>query len=206
MWTAEESATTDPNFSVTVAAFTAASNMIMCQETANATDKLFSATIHTQRLRQLCLGDGNVDALLDRLDGSSSDRAWEAAHRLRDLLGDSLPSYLLARYRTESHWGPRTAYVFHAIGYARQSDDAVNLGKLAVGDRSKVVRYRGCMLLAYSLRRDLLPFLEQELKNAKDEETQNDIIAAMDSIVEQNYNYFVDREHTGKVTWRVSDY
>ena len=59
------------------------------------------------------------------------------------------------------------------------------------------------MLLAYSLRKELLPFLEEELARAKDEETREDILAAMDAIVEQNHNYFVDSEHTGKLKLNV---
>lgn len=34
----------------------------------------------------------NIDALLDRLDGSGSDREWEAADRLRDTLGHNVYS------------------------------------------------------------------------------------------------------------------
>ena len=59
------------------------------------------------------------------------------------------------------------------------------------------------MLLAYSLRTNLLPFLEAALDKARDEETRNDITAAMDAIIEQNHNFFIDRNHTGKVKWNV---
>ena len=153
---------------------------------------------------QICSSDADISTLLDSLDGSGSETEWSAACRLREVLGNNLPRYLLARYRSQKHWGPRTAYLYHALRYARLSDDAVNLGMLAVGDRSKVVRSRACMLLAYSLRTDLLPFLEAELDKAKDEETRNDITAAMDAIVEQNHNFFVDRNHTGKVRLRIA--
>jgi hypothetical protein len=145
----------------------------------------------------------SIDALLDRLDGSGSDREWEAADRLRDILGDEVPKHLLARYRSQRSWRPRSSYVYHALRYARQSEAAIELGKLAVTDKSSVVRYRACMLLAYSLRRELLPFLEQELPRAADEKTRGDIAAAMDAIVEQNQHYFADRDHSEKVTLNI---
>ena len=147
--------------------------------------------------------NAEVHALLEALDGSESDQAYDARGRLRELLGDDLPNYLLARYRSQRHWRRRTDYVYEALRYARRSEEAVNLGKLAVSDRSKMVRHRACALLAYSLRRDLLPFLEEELAKAKDGETRDDIVAAMDAIVEQNHHYFVDRNHTGDWTWNV---
>jgi hypothetical protein len=59
------------------------------------------------------------------------------------------------------------------------------------------------MLLAYSLRRELLPFLEQELASSADEKTRGDIEAAMDAIAEQNQHYFADRDHSGKVTLNI---
>ena len=147
--------------------------------------------------------EASVDDLLDALDGSGSEREWEAADRLRTILDDDLPKYLLTRYRSQKSWKPRSSYVYHATRYAKQSEAAIKLGKLAVGDKSSVVRYRACKLLAYSLRRELLPFLEQRLSKAKDEKARGDIEAAMDAIVQQNHNYFVDRDHSGKVTLNI---
>ncbi len=143
--------------------------------------------------------ESEVDALIDHLDGRDTEQHWNAVRRLRELFGDDLPSVLLDSYRSQTQWRRRNSYLYHAIGYARRNDDAVSLGKLAVGDRSKMVRYRACMLLAYSLRQDLLPFLEEQLAKTKDEETREDLIAAMDAIVEQNHNYFADRDHSGMV-------
>lgn len=147
--------------------------------------------------------DTSLDVLLNKLDGSGSDQEWRAVRQLRAVLGDKLPTYLLARYRTQRSWKPRSAYLYHSVRYARRSEDAIELGKLAVQDRAAVVRYRACMLLAYSLRRDLLPFLEVELGRVKNDATRRDIAAAMDAIMEQNHNYFVDREHSGKVSLNI---
>lgn len=76
------------------------------------------------------------------------------------------------------------------------------LGKLAIRDRSNVVRYEGCMLSAYSLSKDVIPDLEMAKKNASNE-TVADIAAAIDAIKHQNANYFVDRDHYRMVTLNI---
>jgi hypothetical protein len=147
--------------------------------------------------------EASIDALIDCLDGSGSDSEWKAVDRLRETLNDDLPKYLLARYKSQGSWKARSSYVYHATRYAKESEAAIELGKLAVSDKSSVVRYRACKLLAYSLRRELLPFLEQERFKATDEKTLGDIEAAMDAIAEQNHNFFADRDHSGKVTLNI---
>jgi hypothetical protein len=87
--------------------------------------------------------------------------------------------------------------------YARESDDAVALGRDALHDRSKVVRYRACMLLAYSLRRDALPELREVLQSLEGKAGHEDVEAAIDAITRQNHHYFIDRVHSGKVTLTI---
>lgn len=147
--------------------------------------------------------DSELSALVDDLDGSGSENEWRAVKRLREALQCDLPKVLLARYQSQKSWKPRSSYVYHATRYARESDAAVELGKLATSDRSKVVRYRACKLLAYSLRRELLPFLSKLLSDTSDQTTRGDIEAAMDAIATQNHNYFVDRDHSGKVRMNI---
>ena len=147
--------------------------------------------------------DAHINALIDCLNGRDTQQRMDANGRLHELLGDRLPRYLLLRYHTQKHWQSRHDYVYQAQIYARRSEDAIALGKLAVSDRSKEVRFRACALLAYSSRRDLLPFLQEKLEKAKDPETREDIIAAMDAITEQNHHYFMDRDHSGKLKWYV---
>jgi len=144
----------------------------------------------------------HVEQLLDKLDGRGSDEEWEAVYKLREALGDSFPSYLLPRYRAARRAGERSSCVYHSIRYARESADAVELGRLAIQDRSKVVRHEGCLLLAYSLRKDVVPDLKAALEMA-DGETHADLAAAIDAIEHQNHNYFVDREHSGKITLNI---
>ena len=96
----------------------------------------------------------------------------------------------------------RAACVFYCLEFARVSDDAVNLAKIAITDRSKVVRYRACMVFACSLRMDVLPFLENAVQTARGE-TRGDLVAAIDAIEHQNQNFFLDREHAGMTTLNV---
>lgn len=147
--------------------------------------------------------DIEIESLLDRLDGSGSDNEWEAVEILRKGLGETLPTLLLNRFSVSSKWSQRASLVYHAIKYARQSEDAVKLGLLAVEDRSKIVRYRGCMLLACSLRKDIVSTL-RHLSCAALGDTKADLLAAIDAIEHDNQNYFVDRDHSGLVELKVA--
>ena len=66
-------------------------------------------------------------------------------------------------------------------------------------DKAKGVRYRGAMLLAYSLRKDVLPQLRAALETLADGPGAGDLAAAIDAIENENHNYFVDRTHSGKI-------
>lgn len=143
-----------------------------------------------------------VAELLDCLDGSGSYKEFYAVGQLRKLEGE-FPKLLLEKYRASRQWQVRNSCVYHSVRYARSSAEAVQLGMEAVSDKSHAVRYRACMLLAYSLDRDVLPRLNQLETNAVDERTLQDMRAAIDSIENQNSDYFVDREHSGSITLRV---
>jgi hypothetical protein len=146
--------------------------------------------------------EADIPALLARLDGSGSKDEWEAVNALR-ALGSRTPTLLLQRYRVARKWPARSSCVYHAVRYARESEDAVTLGREALRDRSGPVRYRGCMLLAYSLRRDLLSELREQLMAAGPRSDRDDLRAAIDAIENGNANYFVDRDHSGKVTLTI---
>src|SRR5512145_2286641 len=101
-----------------------------------------------------------IESLLQRLDGSGSDDEWAAAKELRTF-GNALPELLLRKYRAAREWRVRSSCVYHALRYARECEASVTLGREAIRDRSKVVRYRACMLLAYAQRKDSLPDLRE---------------------------------------------
>lgn len=138
-----------------------------------------------------------IDQLIDRLDGSGSADSWDAARQLHVELGADLPRYLLARYQTNKRWGARSSYLYHSVRYASTSAAAIELALCGVLDRSKAVRYRACMLLACSRRKDLVPALEA-LAEKVPANTKADLMAAIDAIESENHNYFVDRDHSEK--------
>jgi hypothetical protein len=143
------------------------------------------------------MNDKNVQTRLQRLDGSGSDSEWAAVKELRDV--PNLPRLLLGRFRSTRAWKARASCVFHAIRYAMTDDDAVTLGVEAPNDKARVVRYRGCMLLAWSQRQSVVPALRKALALVKDPAGQEDVRAAIDAIESRNHNFFVDRGHTGNV-------
>jgi hypothetical protein len=137
-------------------------------------------------------------ARLDTRNGSDAETAWS---ELRPL-GNAVVPYLVEAYRRAKRGEMRVVLVFHAIRFARTSDDAVALGLAALKDRATLVRHRACGLLAYSLRREVLPAL-RDLLTHPDARTVDDAKAAIDAIERQNHHYFVDRDHSGRVKWEV---
>jgi hypothetical protein len=142
------------------------------------------------------------DDALAQLDGRGSDAEWRAVKYLTATLGDRMPSVLLMRYRESSLAGARASCVFHSTRYARTEPAAVELGLLALTDRAKKVRYRACELLAYAQKSETLANLRQTLKSATGD-FRADVLAAIDAIESHNHHFFVDREHSGKVTWNI---
>jgi hypothetical protein len=145
--------------------------------------------------------DMMADELLSRLDGSGSDDEWAAVMKLRER-GD-FPHLLLERFRVSRAWKARSSCVYHAIRYARHDADAIAIGKEAITDKSKVVRYRGCMLLAYSQKKELLPILKHALEGTNDPVGKADLLAAVGAIEHENHNFFVDRKHSGKAKMEI---
>lgn len=145
-----------------------------------------------------------AQALLQRLDGSGSQEEYDAVAQLRRLLGPELPRYLLETYRSSKKWQQRAACAFRALADARQSEDALTLGREAIRDRSKVVRYRAGMLLAWAQRPEVIPELRALLdEKGRGPETE-DLAAALDALENRNPNYYVDRDHSGMVTLDVT--
>lgn len=139
-------------------------------------------------------------ARLDTRNTADEDSAWAA---LRPL-GEAVVPFLLEFFPDCKTWLGRTSLVYHAIRYARTSDAAFSLGLRALSDRSFMVRYRGCAVLAYSLRPDALPPLRNLLTH-RDERTVRHAAAAIDAIEGRNHHLFVDRDHSGRSRWVVND-
>ena len=140
-----------------------------------------------------------INELLAFLDGRGSDEEYKAIERLKDF-EVNLPEVLLNKYNNSKKWGERASCLYHSIKYAKNNENSYQLGIKALNDKSKVVRYRACMLLAVAQKKEAIPFLEELLEN---NDSQSDAIAAIDAIKNNNQNYFVDREHSGKVKLNV---
>jgi hypothetical protein len=147
------------------------------------------------------MNDHEIRALVaafDAKDSATRDAAWQ---QLRDL-GDRVLPFFEEFFPRASRLEARRDMAFHSIRYARASEIAFRIGLAAIADRSSIVRYRGCCVLAYSLRREALPALQRLLTHS-DARTIEDARAAMDAIQSGNHHYFVDRQHTGQMIWEV---
>jgi hypothetical protein len=148
------------------------------------------------------LSETEIRRLVGEIAVSSpaAESAWQA---LRPL-GPAVAPYLLEAYADAKRWQGRTSLVFHAIRFARVSEAAYALGLEALADRSYMVRYRACMVLAYSLRTDAIPALQPLLQHA-DARTREDAARALDAIHHQNHHFFVDHTHSGRSYWVVNE-
>lgn len=107
---------------------------------------------------------------------------------------------LLEKYRNSRKADDRYDCLVLAADYVKTDKDALQIGIEGLTDRAKQGRYLACQLLAWSLDRSVLPTLYEAANNCKDQETLDNIKAAIDAIEHQNSNYYVDRKHTGKIT------
>lgn len=136
--------------------------------------------------------------LLDTASWGEEEIAWAA---LRPL-GEELAPYLHEAYGRFRKWQGRTSLVYHSVQFARASEDAFALGVTALADRSYMVRYRACALLAYSLRHNALPLLEARLDDPHPLVARS-ALAACNAIRAQDQNLFADWSLSGQTRWVV---
>ena len=139
-------------------------------------------------------------AALQSTTVQGEEDAWQALKTLRV----GVCPHLLSAYPKFKKWQGRVSLVYHSIRYARVSEEAFQLGLLALNDRASLVRYRACSLLAYSQRKDALPHL-MLLQAHEDAKTTEDAAAAVDAILARNHHLFIDRTHSGKSFWVVNE-
>jgi hypothetical protein len=149
------------------------------------------------------MNETEIRRLVAALETTKVLEEEEAWLRLKPLGAGVLP-YFLESYPKMKKWRGRVSLVFHSIKYARSHQEAFELGIVALKDKATLVRYRACGLLAYSLRKDAIPYLK-ELLNHEDRETVEDAKAAIDAIKHQNHHYFMDRTHSGSAFWAVNE-
>jgi len=97
----------------------------------------------------------------------------------------------------------RMHIMFDLIPFARRDPRVVEIAKNRLQDRSAAVRMHACEILAYSLRHDVIPSLEQLLDHPA-AETRATAAAAIDAIQHQNHHFYLDREHRGTSFWVVN--
>jgi len=119
-------------------------------------------------------------------------------------VGEKIVHYFLEAYPKAKGWESRASYMFHSIKYAKTNKEALQLGILGLKDKSTIVRYRACQILAYSLKKEVLPFLEEALSH-KDSKTIEDVKATINAIKKGNHHLFHDRDNSGKIKWFVKD-
>jgi hypothetical protein len=154
-----------------------------------------------RRVEQRRMTPEEIRELVSRLDTTSQQRQEESWSRLRDL-GAAVVPYLAEAFRSFRKWQGRVSLVFHCIRYARDSDHAYRLGLEALSDKSTLVRYRACGLLAYAQKPEAVEHLRPLLRHA-DQRTADDAKAAIDAIDHRNHHFFVDRTHSGRSFWQV---
>jgi hypothetical protein len=147
--------------------------------------------------------DEEIQRLVDSFHAKDDKTRAAAWAQLRNYREQVLP-YLAELFPKARWFEVRRDIAYHCIGYAQVSDVAIDVGRMAVADKSSVVRYRGCCVLAYSLRPEVLPILDG-LLNHPDAKTVEDAKAAIDAIRSRNHHYFVDRRHMGRMFWGVDD-
>ena len=145
------------------------------------------------------MNQDEINKKLALLDGRGSVAEYGAIELL-STLDVELPDLLYEKYKQSKKWGERISCVYHSIKFAKSSESAYLLGIEALGDKSKKVRYRACMLLAVAQKEIAILSLSTLLK---DNDTAEDAKAAIDAIRKKNQNYFVDRNHSGKVSLNV---
>jgi hypothetical protein len=132
------------------------------------------------------------------LDGSGSEAERAAVKRLRVMLQDEFSKFLLEIFKKSKDWRRRSSCIYYCFRDAQTNRFAKEIGIEGLNDRSKNVRYRACQLLAYSQDRNLIPRLELSRSKIKSDSLA-DLEASIDAILNQNQNYFKDRQHSGKI-------
>jgi len=150
--------------------------------------------MNSEEIKKLVMQLGSSGKVLDE------EKIWV---KLKPV-GEKIVYYFLEAYPKAKKMESRRAYMFHSIKYARTNKEALQLGILGLKDKSAIVRYRACQILAYSLKKEVLPFLEKALSH-KDSKTIEDVKATINAIKKRNHHLFFDRDNSGKIKWFVRD-
>ena len=144
--------------------------------------------------------DERIRALVARIDPSGSVEQIAIREEFGVLAGARLPEFILEVFRDARRAKLRATLLIHCGIYARESDAAFDVALLAARDRSRLVRYHGLQMLAFSQRQDRLSDL-QDLAQDMPEDSRGDLEAAIYAIQSVEPNHFVDRGGRGNHTF-----
>ncbi len=147
------------------------------------------------------LTDAQIRKYVAALEATRWSQEEEAWGKLRHL-GARVVPFLAEAYPQMRKWQGRVSVVYHCMQYVRDHEAAFQLAVAATRDKATLVRYRACMMLAYSLDKRAIEPLKALLDHA-DQKTVEDAEAALDAIKHQNHHYFIDRGHSGKVKLNI---
>lgn len=141
-----------------------------------------------------------IETLFDLVGRPGTDQTLDALVGLLDILDGEFPKFVFENFAKIRPAHRRVSFIDQCTKFARNSHDALKLAKSALKDRSKEVRFSALATLAYSLDETVLIELNDALEAAGAAE-KADIRAVIDAIECQNHNFFMDRDHSGLVTW-----
>lgn len=128
--------------------------------------------------------------LIMRLDTNSSQEQENVWTEIKQLKID-IPYYFLLAYPKFKKWKGRLHLLFYCVKYSRINENAFKLGLEGLKDKATLVRYRAASVLAYSLRKEAIPYLEKNLDH-KDLETRKDCERAIKAIQQNNHHLFME--------------
>ena len=139
-----------------------------------------------------------IATLVKRLGSAPGVEEQDAAWSELRPYGPAVLPFLLSELQSTRKWQGRCAIICFALKFARTESLAVALARAALYDKSRWVRYRACELLACALSRESIVDLKNLLHHS-DQNTVADARAAIDAIQSKNHNFFIDRQHSGRV-------
>ena len=142
-----------------------------------------------------------VSEVLEKLDQRSESEAGGNDLRLKKKYGlKKLVSVYVEAFPQIKNWAGRMHIMYSLPQFARSDKQVVEVARFGLNDRSRIVRYYACQVLAYSLDRESIPFLEAILDHA-DEKTRGYAADAIKAITKQNHHLWMDPNETGRYFW-----
>lgn len=142
-------------------------------------------------------------AVLAKMTSLTLEKKLESNQKIMNLLNEKYPEFVLEMFNDIRHAPVRDLFICSMLHFVRHSEVAVNVAVIGLKDKSMTVRYNAAAALAYSLDPSVIPILEAATKKEPKNENRMTYEAAIDAIEHQNHNFFVDRDHSGMVTWEV---